>query len=219
MLSRYDASGELFAGQYFDNETGMHYNFNRYYSNGLGRYLASDPLGLVAGLSTYAYVNGNPVMRFDPKGLEEVSCDMKPYFRNGWFDTSASDYRACLISGQGILSCENPGKCHAMDGDYNPDRGVISAAANAADTLASTPGALTNPAGAMQAAQGNAAKAAEAIRNKAFFDMTKKGNKKSCKHSKCKLKCCELKCEKAAHPKDPCYKYAPVVCRAVPKGD
>jgi RHS repeat-associated protein len=60
-----------FPGQYFDPETGLHYNHQRYYDPVTGSYLTPDPLGLAPAPNPHAYVP-NPLLLADPLGL--MSC-------------------------------------------------------------------------------------------------------------------------------------------------
>jgi RHS repeat-associated protein len=80
-----------FPGQYYDPETGLHYNYFRYYNPQTGRYITPDPIGLKGGMNLFAYVDSvgkpvvgtnlyqyagnNPVNRIDPSGLLDFDFD------------------------------------------------------------------------------------------------------------------------------------------------
>ena len=57
-----------FPGQYADPETGLHYNYFRYYDPTTARYLSPDPLGLAPSPNPHSYVR-NPLTWLDPLGL------------------------------------------------------------------------------------------------------------------------------------------------------
>lgn len=59
-----------FPGQYYDWETGLHFNYFRDYEPQTGRYVQSDPIGLEGGLSTYLYTYASPLNLADPFGLD-----------------------------------------------------------------------------------------------------------------------------------------------------
>ncbi|MCD2165410.1 RHS repeat-associated core domain-containing protein [Comamonas koreensis] len=63
-----------FPGQYWDEESGKHYNFYRYYRSETGRYMKSDPVGLSAGVNFYGYGFANPLYFIDSVGLKAQVC-------------------------------------------------------------------------------------------------------------------------------------------------
>ncbi len=61
-----------FQGQYFDEETGLHYNRYRYYSPYVGRFVSKDPIKHIGGFNLYQYAN-NSTGWTDPFGLSAVN--------------------------------------------------------------------------------------------------------------------------------------------------
>jgi len=57
-----------FQGQYLDEETGLHFNRHRYYDPVAGRFISSDPIGLLGGLNLHQYAP-NTTAWVDPLGL------------------------------------------------------------------------------------------------------------------------------------------------------
>nr|WP_255679434.1 RHS repeat-associated core domain-containing protein [Jiella flava] len=76
-----------FPGQWFQLESGLSYNWHRYYDATLGRYTQPDPLGWIAGPSLYAYADGNPVGAYDPSGLQEFFLFARPWWYFDWLRT------------------------------------------------------------------------------------------------------------------------------------
>jgi len=86
-------------GQYEDAETGLHYNYMRDYNPATGRYVQSDPIGLVAGLNTYAYALLNPMKFSDIFGLD--CCQKVSVIDQGCIDRLDQNYIDCLVANEG----------------------------------------------------------------------------------------------------------------------
>ncbi len=60
-----------FPGQQATDASGLFYNYQREYEPAAGRYSQSDPIGLMGGMSAYAYVDGAPTLAIDALGLRK----------------------------------------------------------------------------------------------------------------------------------------------------
>ncbi|MFN7476162.1 MAG: RHS repeat-associated core domain-containing protein [Burkholderiales bacterium] len=96
------------------------YNYFRDYEPSTGRYVQSDPVGLSAGINTYAYVNARPLSAADPFGL--WSTDAHNYFIRTMFPNLPTTLRDAIE--RGSRTTDNmgyQGACnshmHAMSSD------------------------------------------------------------------------------------------------------
>jgi RHS repeat-associated protein len=59
-----------FPGQYYDEETGLYNNYQRYYDPITGRYVSADPIDFKEGENLFTYVDNNPLNFLDSLGLK-----------------------------------------------------------------------------------------------------------------------------------------------------
>ncbi len=114
IVAQADVENNLrFPGQYFDEETGLHYNWHRYYDPGAGRYLTADPIGLVGGINLYAYASNDPINAIDFLGLFSES--EKKDIRAAWRNTgSTAGMILGIIGGAGGGASTGPGSAVAI---------------------------------------------------------------------------------------------------------
>jgi RHS repeat-associated protein len=91
-----------FPGQYYDQETGLHYNWHRFYDPGTGRYLRADPIGLAGGINLFSYTENKPSIWIDPYGLIWVTINYDYQYDKpkNWFNLILN--RVCSLIGSGM---------------------------------------------------------------------------------------------------------------------
>jgi len=95
-----------FPGQYFDEETGLHYNWHRDYKPDIGRYVEVDTIGLRGGINRFSYAGNNPTNFFDPMGFRVELCSapvdvwwVPDFIEHAWLKTSSKE------AGMGLVGC------------------------------------------------------------------------------------------------------------------
>jgi RHS repeat-associated protein len=106
-------------GQYYDSETGLHYNYHRYYDPRTGRYLTPDPIGPMGGINLFEYSQNNPLCLVDPFGLMDIGeaygyieGALKPYLVAGGLVVTGAATSvaggALAITGYGSIPATGP---------------------------------------------------------------------------------------------------------------
>ncbi|MBI5506115.1 MAG: RHS domain-containing protein, partial [Deltaproteobacteria bacterium] len=92
-----------FPGQEWDAMTALSQNWNRDYDPTLGRYIESDPIGLMGGVNRYAYASDNTILNVDPSGLwtYQVGVGISYGF---WFGYAGTIGAGLAIDGHGNIA-------------------------------------------------------------------------------------------------------------------
>jgi RHS repeat-associated protein len=134
-----------FSSQYYDEETGLHYNYFRYYDAETGKYVSEDPIEEMGGYNLYSFLLNNPVVFVDLKGLAVLGPMPTPADilramnairkcaqgmqkaddeARRWWDHATDRYRCC-INGQPVDLRDFPG---ITTGDAHSKYGVLHCA-------------------------------------------------------------------------------------------
>lgn len=138
----FDESYIRFQGQYYDEETGLHYNRYRYYEPFSARYVSKDPIGLFGGLNNSAYVS-DPNQWVDPMGLEKTGV-LGVLFPNTMSAFAKAPQHSRALQSQGAMRNNNLGAVavagygpYVIVGGAKTIGAVVPATARAVQTLPS----------------------------------------------------------------------------------
>jgi RHS repeat-associated protein len=102
-----------FPGQWYQLETGLHYNWHRHYDPTLGRFTQPDPIGLEAGANRFSYALANPIMNIDPDGKFAIAVPLAiPILE------AIGGITVGVLAGSAIASAVNPPKGNNVPMDH-----------------------------------------------------------------------------------------------------
>ena len=126
-----------FQGQYYDEESGLHYNRFRYYDPQIGRFISQDPIGFAGSDNFYEYAP-NPIVWVDPWGLQKrepnygrTGCGLKGMvkFQDHHIISDTNKYtknHPLLIKAGGVGLLQNPRNKIMLptDPSYHPTKSI-----------------------------------------------------------------------------------------------
>ena len=109
-----------YPGQYFGAETGLHYNWHRFYDPETGRYISADPIGLDGGLICMLMSQMIRLILLILRGLKEYSDDfIGPLPENG-YRTSEMTQTKCGKVPPAPLGADIDANMELADNSWNP---------------------------------------------------------------------------------------------------